>query len=194
MALQDITNLQTIGEGLIDEFEGGPGKRIESQILETGRPSSARFLAGVEGAGEQAQQAFDVAEGTLERQQRALTGGAAQDPRLARVQKRKLGLARALADVDARNKHIRSQQQQQRTAQQGAIGLRGILDQQLLSGTGNLASAETAREVTFEEEKQAEAAERAALIGGLAGIATSFIPGGALVAPFVSSAVSGAVA
>ncbi len=197
MTLASVSALQGSGSNLIDEFDRGTGARrkIKEQLLGTAGRTRAEVKAGAEEAGAIAQSSFDVAEDIAERQERAITGGAGRDARTEASSKRKLGLARALADVSARNLNVRGQRKEILGAQQSAEGLRSIVTNQALSGQADLAGEETQRNVDHQKALAAFAKKKAGGIGAIAGIAANFIPViGPLVAPIVKSVVTSAAA
>ena len=128
-------------------------------------------------------------------EERAITGGAGRDARQEKSSKRKLGLARALADVNARNLNVRGQRQEIRTAQGSLAGLRNITEGQQGGAAGALAGDETTRQIDHQKALAAFAKKKAGGIGAIAGLAANFIPVvGPLVAPIVKSVVTSAAA
>ena len=202
MTLKSVAALSDLAtDEIVNPFERGvSGSKtsqgtIRDQLLGTATRSREEVQQRSAAAGTVAQGAFDTTEGIAERQERAITGGAGRDPRQAVASKRKLGLARALADVNARNLNVRGQRQEILTAQGAASGLRGIGESQQFAGRGALAADETTRNIDFERAKAAFAKKKAGGIGAIAGIAANFIPVvGPLVAPIVKSIVTSAAA
>ncbi len=196
--LKSVSNLAATGKDLAEgtfREAGGARGTIRDQFIATGERTEAEVRERSAEAGATAQGQFDVVGGIVERQNRAQTGGAGRDPRQQAASKRKLGLARALADVNARNLNIRGQRQEILSARTGAAGLRGILDSQLLSGQDTLGTEETQRNVDFQRDLAAFKKRKAGGIGAIAGLAATFIPVvGPVVAPLIKDAVTGAVA
>jgi hypothetical protein len=200
MALKSVQNLKDIAGQTLNPFEFNSGGKtsqgtIRDQLFDTAERTTAQVQEKATAAGQIANQAFDTTEGIAERQERAITGGAGRDARQERSSKRKLGLARALADVNARNLNVRGQRQEIRTAQGSLTGLRNITESQQGGAAGSLAGDETTRQIDHQKALAAFAKKKAGGIGAIAGFAANFIPVvGPLVAPIVKSVVTSAAA
>jgi hypothetical protein len=180
-------NLTRESERLLTDPTGNTS-RLQQQILEAATPTLPGVLDQLNEAGSTAAGAFDVAEGSLERRQRALGRPLSEGER--RVQQRRLGLRRALSRVDARNRAVQGIRQRADIARSSASGLRDIIEGQVLSGRTELAGAESQREADFQQQMAQFRANRAGTLGTIAGIGLSFVPGGAFLAPAVGGAVS----
>ena len=197
MTLKSVAELSSTSSNLLGEFDRGTGARgtIRDQLFATSTRNIDEVVQRSAQAGATAQGQFDVSEGIAARSERAITGGAGRDPRQQASSKRRLGLARALADVTARNLNVRGQRKEILGAQQSAEGLRGITDRQISGVQSTLAGEETTRNVDHQRALAAFAKKKAGGIGAIAGFAANFIPVvGPLVAPIVKSVVTSAAA
>jgi hypothetical protein len=187
VALQQVANLTQFGNELSKET-GVDAGITDSVIKAGGQQGLASVLSRLDTASGRATGAFDSAEGTLNRQQRAL--GQSMSESEQRVQKRRLGLGRALASVDARNREVGNIRARTDFARSSAVDLRSVAESQVLSGRTQLAGAEANREAQYQQDLAKYKADKAAGLGQLVGIGLSFVPGGQFLAPAAQQAVT----
>jgi hypothetical protein len=177
--------------GLSSEFltETGSTRTVRQQVSdEAGGRSLSGVLGSLDLASGRATGSFNSAEGTLERQQRAI--GSPMSAGESEAQKRRLGLGRALATVDARNREVGALRHRTVAARQASIGLRDAVEGQVLGGYGDAAAAETAREREYEAARAEYKQKKNAMLGTVAAIGLSFVPGGMFLAPAVQGAIA----
>lgn len=179
MALRSTTQLGALGEELIGSFNRSGASALEEQVLQEAGPRRiSDVLSFLDTAGQGAQGAFNAAEGTLGRQLRGL--GVRQTDREQRVAQRRLGLSRALATVDARNRATGELRQRTDIARTSAASLRDALDSQVLGARGAAASAEAGREAEYQAALAEHERRKATGLGAAVGIGLSFLPGGGI--------------
>lgn len=187
MTLQQVAKIGSLGTELVDSF-GGPAGVVRDQVLDAANPTRQGVLNQLDVAGGRASSAFDTAAGSLERRQRAL--GSNVTDRERAVQKRRLGLGRALATVDARNREVGNIRSRTDIARTGAGALRDMIEGQVLNSRAQTGEAETRREVDFIQQQAEYKQRKAQGLGAIAGIGLSFVPGGQFLAPAAKGAIS----
>lgn len=189
MTLRQITSLSSFGEELLDETQSAAD--VREQVISEGETRSlGDVLSSLDTAGEAAGAAFTTAGGTIARRQRALGQNLSEGER--RVQRRRIGLGRALSTVNARNREIGNLRRRGDIARSSALGLRDIIEGQQLGAREQAAGAATGRELDFQQQLAQFRQNRAAGLGAIAGIGLSFVPGGQFLAPAVQGAIAGA--
>jgi hypothetical protein len=175
--MSSVDRLRSFGQEGIDEFDRfGLGGLETSLIAQGGRRSLADIGRIGADAGQMADRTFNSAAGIAARQQRAL--GATMTPTQRASMDRRMGLAKVLGNVDARNRALMADEQRRNVIRSGAGGLRDIIDRQIyanLEGAGNIEEGVTRDAAAG---KAGRSAQMAGTIGQSAGLLMSAFGGG----------------
>jgi hypothetical protein len=191
MSLSDTAELAKFTDTLARDTTGNEAA-IRQQVIDAGRQTPSDTIAELADISSNVDKQFDSAEGTLSRQQRAL--GQTMSEGEKRVQQRRLGLGRALTNVDARNRGVSNIRTRIDQARSSAGNLRDILNDQELQNRTSLSGADVSRTASHEQAKAGAAAKKTQTLGTIAAIGLSFVPGGAFLAPAALAASQGIAA
>lgn len=176
MSLRAISTLNRYGQQDVNEFDQNGLGGIESMLINQGGPRSLADISRISaGAGAMSDQAFTSAAGIASRQQRAL--GLTPSARESASMNRRMGLAKVLGNVDARNRALMADQQQREVIRTGSFGLRDIIDKQIyanLEGAANIEGG-VARQAAANSAQNAQ--DQSQLFGQTAGMALSIFGG-----------------
>lgn len=187
--LSSIAQARAFGNSYRQEFSRSGLSQLESDLIKSGGFATRADVSNLEtGADKRVNSSFDSALGAARRQQQGLGVTMRADAQAAAD--RRIGLARAVSDVDARNRAFQADASRRNAVRTSAFGLRDVIDNQIANIYGQGANMETQRELDFQQRQREYDQNKAQTIGTLAGIALSFIPGGAFIAPMVSGAMA----
>lgn len=138
--MSSIDRLRAFGQEGIDEFDRLGLSELESTIIQQGGRRSLLDIGRIGAdAGQMADRTFNAAAGIASRQQRAL--GIRMTPEQRASLDRRMGLAKVLGNVDARNRALLADQQRRNVIRSDAGSLRDIIDRQIfanLEAAGNI--------------------------------------------------------
>jgi len=183
MSLAQVISLADTGR-MLSNFDRSSAAPIEAQVLAEANPRRMSDVnASLDAAGRQSIGASDAAFGVYERQLRAL--GGQQTEAAARSARRRIGLSRALLNVDARNRAVQGIRSRTDIARTAASDLRSALEHTGASAQAQAANLATDREAQYQEELARYRASKSQGLGQLAGIGLGFLPGGGLASSFL---------
>lgn len=189
MSLAQVASLATAGRGMVDDYARSPVSGIEQQIMATAGPTRLQDVLGtLDQASKTASGSSGAAEGIYQRQLHGL--GGSQSSEATRSANRRLGLSRALTNVDARNRAVGGLRARTDVARSASRDLQSALEQQSLSTRTDSANMEAGREIAFQQDTLKYKQDKAQTLGSIASMAAMFIPG---VGPLVAPAIGGAV-
>lgn len=135
-----IDRLGAFAKQGVDEYDRSGLGGLETTIIQQGGRRSLGDIARIgSDAGAMSDRAYDASAGIAGRQMRAL--GERLDPAQQAAYSRRLGLSKALGNVDARNRALKADATRRDAIRTGSFGLRDLIDQQIyanLEGAGNI--------------------------------------------------------
>lgn len=189
MSLAQVASLASAGRGMVDDYSRAPVSGIEDQILAQAGPTRlADVLGTLNKASATASGSSGTAEGIYQRQLRGL--GGSQSAEATSAANRRLGLSRALTNVDARNRAAGGIRERTDVARSASRDLQTALERQSLSTRNDSAGMEAGREIAFQQDTLKYKQDKAQTLGSIASMAAMFIP---FVGPLVAPAIGGAV-
>lgn len=171
-----VDRLRTFGQQGVDEFDRLGLDDLESTVVaQGGRRSLADITRIGSEAGSMADRSFTSAAGIAERQRRALgiTPTSGQQASITR----RMGLARVLGNVDARNRALLADQERRNVIRSGAASLRDIIDRQIYANLEGAANIEEGVTRDAAAGKAARSQQMAGTIGNSLGMLLSAFGG-----------------
>lgn len=175
-APSSIDRLRSFGQEQIDEFDRSGAGELERTIIAQGGRRSLGDIARIgTDAGAMSDRAYTSAGGIAERQRRGLgqTATAGQQTSF----NRRMGLARALGNVDSRNRALMADQSRRNVIRSSASGLRDIIDRQIYANLEGSANIEAGIEHDAAAGKANRSAQMASTTGSSLGMILSMFGG-----------------